>query len=336
MRAPAFWRERTPTFAANLLRPLGFVYGAIAARRLRRHGERLAAPIICVGNFTVGGAGKTPTAMAVARLLRQMGERPAFLTRGYGGRIAGPVRVDPDRHDAADVGDEPLLLARLAPTIVSRDRAAGARRCLAEGASVVVMDDGLQNPSLRKDLTFAVVDAETGLGNRLCLPAGPLRAPMTAQWRLVDAIIVVGNGAAGEEMAQEAVAAGKPVLRARLEPDGGIIPRLRGRRVLAFAGIGRPEKFFATVEASGAVVERSRAFPDHHVYSEAELRGLRAEAACDDLLLATTEKDLVRLGRLGSDTTSGLVAVPVRLAFADAGSLRALLASTLSSARAQS
>ena len=326
MRAPAFWSERTPSLAANLLRPAASLYGALAARRLRGEGEAVPVPVICVGNFTAGGTGKTPAALAVARLLKDMGESPAFLTRGYGGRLAGPVRVDAMAHTAVEVGDEPLLLARLAPTVVARDRPAGARLCVACGASVIVMDDGLQNPSLRKDFALAVVDGETGLGNALCLPAGPLRAPMAAQWPLVHAVIVNGEGVPGDEVAREAIARGKPVFRARLEPDPSAIPRLNGTPVLAFAGIGRPQKFFATVVASGAVVTRSRAFPDHHPYSPADLRSLRAEAERDGLALATTEKDLVRIAGLGADVTRGILPLPVTLAFADEEAFRTMLA----------
>jgi tetraacyldisaccharide 4'-kinase len=292
MRAPAFW-QRPPSVTANLLRPAGFLYGAVAARRMGRAGERAGAPVVCIGNFTAGGAGKTPTALAVARLLIEAGEHPVFLTRGYGGRLAGPVRVDPERHGAQDVGDEPLLLGRTAPTIVGRDRPAGARMAVAEGASVIVMDDGLQNPSLAKDLTLAVVDGQAGVGNGLCLPAGPLRAPLRAQWPRVDAVVVIGAG--GEAVAQEAARWEKPVIRARLEPDPETAARLRGRRVLAFAGIGRPEKFFATVAACGADVAMHRPFPDHHRFAASDLAALVGAAEAEDLEIVTTEKDFVRI-----------------------------------------
>jgi tetraacyldisaccharide 4'-kinase len=174
--------RRNPTLTATLLRPAAALYGAVAAARLRRPGVTAEVPVICVGNFTAGGAGKTPAALALAQLLREADHRPAFLTRGYGGRLPGPVRVDPERHGAGDVGDEPLLLARQHPTVVSRDRPAGARLCVEGGASVVVMDDGLQTRRLAKTLSVAVVDGAGGLGNGLCLPAGPLRAPLDAQW----------------------------------------------------------------------------------------------------------------------------------------------------------
>ncbi|MGU3542062.1 tetraacyldisaccharide 4'-kinase, partial [Methylobacterium sp. A52T] len=182
MRPPAFWAAGPDHPAARALAPVGAVYGALAARRMDRPGARAGCPVLCLGNFTLGGAGKTPAALAVAGLVAELGAAPAFLSRGYGGRLAGPVRVDPAHHAAADVGDEPLLLARLVPAIVARDRPAGAALCRSLGADVVVMDDGLQNPSLAKDLSLAVVDGPAGLGNGLPFPAGPLRAPLARQW----------------------------------------------------------------------------------------------------------------------------------------------------------
>jgi tetraacyldisaccharide 4'-kinase len=312
-----------------LLRPSAALYGAVAAWRMGRRGDRAALPVICVGNFTVGGAGKTPAALTIAALLAAMGERPAFLTRGYGGAAPGPLRVDPERHGAAEIGDEPLLLARAAPTIVSRNRPAGARLAVETGANALVMDDGLQNPSLVKNLSFAVVDAATGVGNGLPLPAGPLRAPLEAQWPRVDAVIVVGEGEAGEALVREAERRRKPVLRARIAPDAHEAAGLHGRRVLAFAGIGRPQKFFETLGACGATVERRHAFPDHHPYTAAEVNGLVAEAAAEGLTPVTTEKDRVRLEWLDGARTAAIVALPVRLVLADEAAARTLLRAAL-------
>ena len=295
MRAPGFWDRSAPSLAAHLLQPIGLAYGAVAAARMRRAGERAAAPVVCVGNFTLGGAGKTPTALRIAALLQDAGETPAFLTRGYGGRSPGPVRADLARHSAADVGDEPLLLARVAPTIVARDRPAGARLAVTEGASVIVMDDGLQNPSLVKDLAIAVVDGEAGAGNGLAFPAGPLRAPLSAQWPHVHAVVVLGSGNAGAAVADEGARRGLPIFQARLEPDAAVAARLKGASVLAFCGIGRPEKFFRTLEACGAAVAVRRSFPDHHGFSGQELEALAREAEAACLVLATTEKDAARV-----------------------------------------
>src|SRR6185295_300855 len=188
MQAPGFWWKKSGA-AAALLSPLAAIYGSVAARRLAQSGERTGVPVICIGNPTVGGAGKTPTAIAVARMLISAGERPAFLTRGFGGRLAGPVIVEPS-HAAAEVGDEPLLLARVAPTVVSRDRVAGARHAIAAGATAIVMDDGFQNPALAKDLSILVIDGTRGIGNGHVIPAGPLRAPLAPQLGRAHAILV--------------------------------------------------------------------------------------------------------------------------------------------------
>ncbi|MGH1572944.1 tetraacyldisaccharide 4'-kinase [Methylobacterium sp. P31] len=292
MRPPAFWAAEAGHPAALCLAPFAAAYGALVARRMDRPGARAGCPVLCLGNFTLGGAGKTPAALMVGALLADFGRAPAFLSRGYGGRMAGPVQVDPDRHGAAEVGDEPLLLARRAPTIVSRDRPAGAALCRTRGADVIVMDDGLQNPSLAKDLTLAVVDAVAGLGNGLPFPAGPLRAPLTRQWPHVSGLILVGDGAPGDVLARTAERRGLPVHRARLVPDTDVVA---GRRCLAFAGIGRPEKFFATLAEAGAVIAGTRPFPDHHPYSAGELAALAAEAQRLGADLVTTEKDAVRL-----------------------------------------
>jgi tetraacyldisaccharide 4'-kinase len=288
MKAPAFWWEK-PGTAAALLSPFAAIYGAVASRRLAQPGTRAAIPVICIGNPTVGGAGKTPAALAVAQLLIAAGERPAFLTRGYGGSLAGPVTVA--NHTAAEVGDEPLLLARVAPTVVAHDRAAGARLARETGASVIVMDDGFQNPSLKKDLSILVIDAQRGLGNGRLLPAGPLRAPLDAQLARAHAILIVGE----ESGAQPVAAHGLPVFHARLEPDPGAVTALIGQRVLAFAGIGDPEKFFATVAAAGIEAPIRRGFGDHHRYRADEAAALVAEAERERLILLTTEKDMARL-----------------------------------------
>jgi tetraacyldisaccharide 4'-kinase len=323
MRAPAFWQRGTPGIKARLLQPFSLIYGALSARRMARTGVLSTAPVLCIGNFTVGGTGKTPAALAIAHMLRDTGEVPAFLSRGYGGTLSGakPLQVDPARHEAADVGDEPLLLARHAPTFICTDRVAGAQAAAQAGASVVVMDDGLQNPSLHKDLALAIVDGATGLGNGLCLPAGPLRAPMTAQWSKTDAVVIVGDGTAGACVAQMATAQGRAVFFARLAPTGGA--RFRGRRVYAFAGIGRPEKFFDTLRGCGADLVGTRAFDDHQAFAPDDLKRIAADAqAAGAELVVTTEKDAARIA---TDALPGLDVLRVDMIFADAPSLRALL-----------
>lgn len=326
MRAPAFWWRPRPDWRARLLAPFGWLYGAITARRMQRPGRSIGIPVICVGNFVAGGAGKTPTAIALAALLAARGESPFVLMRGYGGRLKGPILVDPSRHEARDVGDEALLMAAHARTIVSRDRPAGAALALAQGASVIVMDDGLQNPSLTKNLRFAVVDGGGGAGNGLCLPAGPLRAPLDGQFAATDAVIVIGPGGPGAALAAQAGAAGRPVLTARLAPEPGVAARLAGQAVIAVSGIGRPEKFSATLRELGAEVAAERHFGDHHAYSRADVAGLAAQAVSNGRTIATTEKDMTKLGPLWPEAERGrLVVVPVRLVFDDAGAIEASL-----------
>ncbi len=298
MRAPAFWWKPAPNALAHLLSPLGALYGAVVARRMAQAGERAGAPVICVGNFVAGGAGKTPTAIALAHELIKAGQTPFFLSRGYGARtpVTTPVIVDAALHDASVVGDEPLLLARAAPSVVCADRVPGARLAVARGASVIIMDDGLQNPALAKDFRIAVVDGAVGVGNGKCIPAGPLRAPLGAQLKQVDCVLVIGAGDAGAHVEAAAKSEGVSVCRARLTPDVDTAQRVKGARVFAFAGIGRPEKFFDTLSSLGADVFGARAFPDHHTYSAAELADLHARADKAGAMLITTEKDRARIG----------------------------------------
>jgi tetraacyldisaccharide 4'-kinase len=335
MREPSFW-WREGGLAAALLMPVAAVYGAVAGARLRQQGWRVGLPVVCVGNFTVGGAGKTPTALAVAQLLARAGERPFFLSRGYGGARAGPMLVDPARHRAAEVGDEPLLLARIAPTIVSRGRPAGARLAAQSGAGVVVMDDGFQNPSLAKDFSILVVDGQRGIGNARVFPAGPLRAPLDAQLARSHALVVIGTAEGAAEVVAAARGRDIPVFAARLEPDAGFIAALGGGRVLAFAGIGDPRKFFWTLTGLGIAVAAARGFPDHHRYTAAEAKALCDDADRDGLVLVTTEKDLVRIS--GDEALAELAAhahaLPVRLAFADEAGFAQLLSSKIAVARA--
>lgn len=315
MRAPSFW-WREGSVAATLLAPLAAVYGAIAARRLAQTGREVGIPVLCVGNLTLGGAGKTPTAMAIARMLIAAGAKPFILTRGYGGRLAGPVQVDASGHTARDVGDEPLLLARVAPTIVARDRVAGAKAARAAGANVIVMDDGFQNPSLVKHLPLLVVDARQGIGNGRIFPAGPLRAPLDAQLKRAHALVVVGEDTGATGLIADASERGLPVFHGRLVPDQAVTAGIADGKVLAFAGIGDPEKFFATLSASGIEASIKLRFPDHHRYTAAEAEALLKEAERQGLALVTTEKDLVRLA--GDPALAALAAqaqaLPVTLA----------------------
>lgn len=286
MRAPDFWQSDGPL--ARFLEPFGLAYGAVTAWRLRHvRPQRAPVPVVCVGNVVAGGAGKTPV---VLDLLRRLAGAHALL-RGYGGRERGPLRVDPLRHDHERVGDEALLLAERAPTWVSRDRPAGARAAAADGARCIVMDDGFQNPSLVKDLSLLVVDGATGFGNRRILPAGPLREPLTGALARADAVVIMGPDEAG---VAKRLPRGLPVLHAALVP-GPEAARLAGRKVVAFAGIGRPGKFFATLRALGARVMASHPFADHYPYAPADIQPILDEAFQLGALPVTTAKDAVRL-----------------------------------------
>src|SRR5205085_11297446 len=284
MREPGFWHGPA-SLNAHLLKPFAALYGAIAAQRLRRQGLNAGIPVLCVGNYHVGGAGKTPTVLALAKLLRELGETPVVLSRGYGGRLRGPVRVDPSRHAASDVGDEPLMMAGQLPVVVARKRADGAPLARSQGASVILIDDCFHNPAVAKDASLIVIDGNRGLGNGQVFPAGPLRAPLKPQIARTDALVIVGNGTAAEGVVAEIAAQGKPVLSAHLKPDEAQVASLRGKRVLAFAGIGDPARFFNTLRASGIEVAGQRAFADHHPYSQTEIEGLIVEARRDGLTL---------------------------------------------------
>ncbi len=345
---PAFWwqaesRGKRPILSFALA-PLGLLYGAIAGWRMRQSGFKAALPVICVGNLVVGGAGKTPLALALAKRLIVAGETPWFLSRGYGSAAehGAPLIVDPSLHCARDVGDEALLLARVAPTLVSADRAASARLAAEHGASVLVLDDGLQNPALEKDLKLIVVDAGAGIGNGRCLPAGPLRAPLSDQLDFASALVIVGEGAPAAGLIEAARRAGKPVVSAQLAVTSAMAAQLAHRRVYAFAGIGRPNKFFATLDELGAEIVGTASFPDHYAYRRADIATLQRAARERDARLVTTEKDFVRLslsanGPAMVDPVLPVpLAVPIEMTVSDPAELDALIARALRRARGKS
>jgi len=389
---PSWWYGgRIPAAAWGLL-PVSAIYGALAQRRFRKASPyRSKLPVLCVGNFTVGGAGKTPVALKLASLLRDQGRKPGFLTRGYGGYERGPHLVDAALDDAARVGDEPLLLAEAAPTVVSRDRPSGARLLETLDAGAIVMDDGFQNPSLKKDFSLIVIDAGAGIGSGRVFPLGPLRAPLAFQAAMADAILILGgrrgssrsveileqvNGSLGRETPspqpsprgeRELAAAlcqrgegisgrsfsqphpladsatpscklalasllgegqdegvfftpGVNVFEARIVPQ--IAQEMRARPFIAFCGIGRPSKFFGTLREAGVTVLQSRAFADHHPYTEADATSLLAEARALQAGLVTTGKDLVRLkGASGAlaELRGSALALPITIEFSGDG-----------------
>lgn len=328
MRAPEFWQHGGA--AGALLAPLGALYGAAAGLRERTTTPWHApVPILCVGNLTVGGAGKTPTALAIARILQDWHLHVAFLSRGYGGALRGPVEVDETRHTAGDVGDEPLLLAARAPTWIARDRKDGARVAIAGGADVLVMDDGLQNPALAKDLRLIVIDGGYGFGNGRVLPAGPLREPIARGMARASAFVLIGEDDHG---LASMLARHAPLLRARLKPDPAA-RALAGRRVFAFAGIGRPDKFFATLDALGAVRVGTSAFADHHPYTEDDAMRLVEQASQLDATPVTTAKDFVRLP---PGARNMVTVVPVELVFEDEEAIGRILRAAIAAHGARS
>lgn len=323
MRAPDFWRRRGAPSA--LLAPLGAAYGAaaIVRRRLARP-WRAAVPVVCVGNITVGGAGKTPLAIALCRHLEAAGMTPHLISRGYGGRTIGPCRIDPDRHGADAVGDEPLLLAAVAPTWVARDRAAAARAAEDAGAGCLVLDDGLQNFGLAKDLSVIAIDGGYGFGNRRVVPAGPLREPLGAGLARTNAAVVIGTDQAG---GGSLAAASMPVYAADMAPLAGPArDGIAGRDVLAFAGIGRPAKFHDTLRGLGCRLVATEDFPDHHPYGADEVARIVERAAAAGALAVTTAKDAVRLPR---DARAMVRILEVELEWRDRDAPGRLLATVL-------
>ncbi|RVV98068.1 tetraacyldisaccharide 4'-kinase [Mesobaculum littorinae] len=332
MRAPRHWSRPpdSPGWQARTLAPLGWLYARETARRTGGARPRAPVPVICIGNLSAGGTGKTPAAIALAQHLSDTGHRVQFLSRGHGGRLAGPAQVDPARHTSADVGDEPLLLSAFGPAWVARDRLEGARAAARAGAEVVLMDDGFQSATLAPDLSILIVDAATGFGNGRVIPAGPLREPVAAGLARADAVLSVGapEAQAGFDAAW---------------PAAGALPRLRGRiaplqtgmdwsdlRVVAFAGIGRPEKFFATLRDMGARIAAAHALGDHEPIAPALFQRLLQEARQAHAQLVTTEKDAVRLS---PQERREVLVLPVRMTVADWAPLAPLLTGMLADRR---
>lgn len=336
MRAPEHWQAGNH-WLARALAPVASLYAAITRRRARMVvPQRVSIPVVCVGNITAGGSGKTPVAIAIAKRLAGLGEQPTFLTRGYGGRLPGPLLVDAEKSHAIDVGDEPLLLARSFTTVVSANRPKGAEMAANGGASVVVMDDGFQNPSLHKDAGIVVIDAGVGVGNGRLIPAGPMRETTDDALSRAHCLVVMGTGRAADEVVSRARALDLPVFAGKLAPSGDA-EQWRGKRVLAFAGIGRPQKFFDTLDSLGADICETQVFGDHHGFTDDEAQALLSRARDGALTLVTTEKDMARLSGSGH---SGALAelrahahtLPVEVIFDDPQALDQLLKARINAA----
>lgn len=317
MRTPDFWYSANPRYCgilSGLLAPFSACYAlAGRLRGLFAHPYRAAVPVICIGNLTAGGAGKTPVALALAARILDKGTKVHFVTRGYGGSLAGPVRVDPQRHSVADVGDEALLLADMAPCWVARDRKAGAMAAIAAGAELLILDDGHQNPHLVKDLSLLLIDAERGFGNGWVIPSGPLREPVARGVARADAVLLMGDGEKLPDF-------GKTQLRAHRQlrnPD-----QLRNQRLFAFCGIGAPQQFFDMLRLAGADLADALAFPDHHPYTDNEIDHILSSAAKAEATPVTTEKDRVRLPPA---TRQKILAIEMEIRFADEAALARLL-----------
>lgn len=319
MRAPDFW-DNKPGLRAALLSPLSMLYTSVTRQRLRNGTwTKIPVPVICVGNINAGGTGKTPTVIALLGMLSDMGIKAQVVSRGHGGSLAGPVQVNEREHSADQVGDEPLLIAAFGPCWVAKDRAAGAKAAVSAGAEVIVLDDGLQNPSIKKDFEIAVVDAVVGFGNGRVIPAGPLREPLSDGLARADVVLSIGNA-----VAQSRFVVDHTRWQAEIQPlQTGM--DWSGRYV-AFAGIGRPAKFFATLKSLGANIVATHEFSDHEPYSAAMLQRLKAEALAKNAQLVSTEKDIARMPL---DFRREVIALPVRLRFGNPDQVREKLAEIL-------
>jgi tetraacyldisaccharide 4'-kinase len=335
--APPFWWKK-PGMMAWLLSPLAFAWGHATAFRMGLPPSgSVRIPVLCVGNLIAGGAGKTPTCIALAQAAAKRKLNPGFLSRGFGGRINGPFRVNPARNRADAVGDEPLLLARVAETVISSDRHAGAAMLVALGCDFIIMDDGFQNPALRKDYSIVVVDAKRGIGNGFSIPSGPLRAPVAQQLRFAEAVLVIGNAPGGDVVIRQAARQGKPVFQGKIISDDPK-SRWKGKRVLAYAGIADPEKLYDSLREANAKVVRQCSFPDHHYYTEEEAAEMLHIAEELDLQLVTTSKDMVRLAGAGSmqeKLAARSTIYPIRLAFEDPRAADLIIDATLKNAEAR-
>ncbi len=328
--APSFWWKSSNAMVL-ILAPFSWGYGWVAGWRMgRKPGHVSKLPVLCIGNFIAGGAGKTPTAITIAKMAKKMKLKPGFLSRGYGGGITSPTIVNTDQHNSHDVGDEPLLLAACFPTAVSPDRAKGAQLLEEQGVDFIIMDDGFQNPSLHKDFSLVVVDARRGIGNGFAMPGGPLRANLGAQLSHANAMLVVGKATGADKVIRAAARRAKPVYEAVVKP---VKPRRwKGQNVLAFAGIADPVKFFTSLEQAGANIVERRSYGDHHVLNVEEMEEMIHLAKRKALEIVTTSKDAVRLkdtGRIQNELFDQLKVFEIELEFESERIVRSIIEETI-------
>ncbi len=330
--APPFWWQK-PGWQAFLLSPFSWIYGQVSARRMEHPpSDFVSVPVICVGNFIAGGAGKTPTVLALVKCAKSMKLKPGILSRGFGGGVSVATLVEPDKHDSRDVGDEPLLLANAATTVVSVDRPAGARLLVESGCDLIIMDDGFQNPKLHKDYCLVVVDAKRGIGNGFTHPSGPLRLPVSRQLPFADTVLVIGEGNGADGVIRQVAKSAKPFELSNVKIQN--IGRLKGKQLLAYAGIADPDKFFASLSSAGLEVIEQCAFGDHHHYHEDEIEELVDKAKQLNLHLVSTSKDIFRLkglGKLSQELIEKTDEIKIELVFENPEFLRSVITSALNS-----
>ncbi|MBT7356997.1 MAG: tetraacyldisaccharide 4'-kinase [Rhodospirillaceae bacterium] len=315
MKAPWFWKKGGCPVTRFLLSPFGMLYGLITKYRMSRNaGWQSPRPVICIGNLVAGGAGKTPVVIDLAKRIQSA----QVLSRGYGGSERGPVKISSE-HIAAQVGDEPILISSTSQIWVSDNRQAGCQAAIEDGAKAVILDDGFQDPSIKKDLSLIVVDGGYGFGNGHCIPAGPLREGISNGLSRADAVVIIGD----DTSESEALIKGRcPVLHATLVPNADD-QDWQHKKVVAFAGIGHPEKFFQTLRDLDCTICETVSFADHHPFTQSELDDLKRRATQHGATLVTTQKDLVRIAEMHRD---GIEALAVRLEWQDVSKIEDLLA----------
>lgn len=326
--SPRFWWS-SQKFMRHLLFPFSIIYGYFADRTMKRKNvPSVSMPVLCVGNFTLGGTGKTPVVIALTNTAKRLGLKPGIVSRGYGGKIKHSRCVDLARDKARDVGDEPILLAQHATVAVGTDRIQSAKLLQNEGCNFILMDDGFQSRRMVIDFAVLVIDGLRGLGNGAVFPAGPLRAPLKTQLAYANSLIMIGTGDRSHEIPQLAKQADKPLTHARLTPL--VKDNVKGKSFLAFAGIGNPEKFFCSIRELQGKVVKTMVYADHHFFTDRDLDDINNAANNNNLFIATTAKDFVRIkGDKKDKLLEKLYVFDVEVAFDDPDFCESIINDTL-------